>query len=40
MTNAHTHAIVFDPAYQSVQEAPVHAGSQVTKVPLRAADGK
>ena len=39
LTNAHTHAIVFDPAYQSVQEAPVHAGSQVTKVPLRAADG-
>lgn len=39
LLNAHTHAVVFDPAYQSTQEAPVHAGSQVTRVRLRADRG-
>ena len=39
LTNGHTHAIVFDPAYQSVQEAPLHAGSQLTRLQLRAANG-
>ena len=39
LCNGHTHSIVFDPAYQSTQEAPVHAGSQVTKISLKAADG-
>lgn len=29
------HSIVFTPSYQSVQEAPVHAGSQVTRIRLR-----
>jgi aspartate/methionine/tyrosine aminotransferase len=29
-----SHAIVFTPAYQSVQQAPVHAGGQVTKIEL------
>ncbi|KAK3244883.1 hypothetical protein CYMTET_45528 [Cymbomonas tetramitiformis] len=36
LTNGHTHSIVFNPAYQSTQEAPVHAGSQVTKIALKA----
>jgi len=39
LTNGHTHAIVFDPAYQSTQDAPVHAGSQVTKLTLKASNG-
>ena len=39
LTNNHTHTIVFDPAYQSVQEAPVHAGSQVTRISLKASNG-
>lgn len=39
LTNGHTHSIVFDPAYQSTQDAPVHAGSQVTKIELKAANG-
>ena len=39
LTNGHTHSIVFDPAYQSVQEAPIHAGSQVTRIQLRAENG-
>lgn len=39
LTNSHTHAIVFDPAYQSTQEAPVHAGSQVTTLSREAANG-
>tara|TARA_B100000795_G_scaffold119450_1_gene88856 strand:+ start:763 stop:1623 length:861 start_codon:yes stop_codon:yes gene_type:complete len=39
LTNSHTHAVVFDPAYQSTQEAPVHAGSQVTRVQLSASTG-
>ena len=39
ITNSHTHAVVFDPAYQSTQEAPVHAGSQVTRLRLSADDG-
>ena len=38
LVNGHTHAIVFDPAYQSTQEAPLHAGSQVTKISLRASN--
>ena len=38
LTNGHTHAIVFDPSYQSTQEAPTHAGSQVTKISLKAAN--
>ena len=33
------HSIVFTPGYQSVQEAPSHAGSQVTKIQLRAENG-
>lgn len=31
-----SHSIVFTPGYQSVQESPGHAGSQVTKIKLRA----
>eukprot|EP00322_Chrysochromulina_rotalis_P018361 CAMPEP_0115849536 /NCGR_PEP_ID=MMETSP0287-20121206/11501_1 /TAXON_ID=412157 /ORGANISM="Chrysochromulina rotalis, Strain UIO044" /LENGTH=398 /DNA_ID=CAMNT_0003303509 /DNA_START=1 /DNA_END=1197 /DNA_ORIENTATION=+ len=38
LTNGHTHAIVFDPAYQSTQEAPLHAGSQVTRISLKASN--
>lgn len=34
-----SHSIVFTPGYQSVQEAPSHAGSQVTKIQLRAENG-
>jgi aspartate/methionine/tyrosine aminotransferase len=33
-----SHSIVFSPGYQSVLQAPVHAGSQVTKIPLRPQD--
>jgi|TARA_B110000305_G_scaffold105438_1_gene118629 aspartate/methionine/tyrosine aminotransferase len=29
-----THSITFTPGYQSVQEAPIHAGSEVTKIKL------
>lgn len=29
-----SHSIVFSPGYQSVLQAPLHAGSQVTQVPL------
>jgi len=32
LTDPTTHAIVFSPVYQSVQEAPIHAGSQVTTI--------
>ena len=39
LTNGHTHSIVFDPAYQSTQEAPLHAGSQVTRIALKAENG-
>ena len=39
LTNGHTHAITFTPAYQSTQEAPVHAGSQVTVIALRPETG-
>ncbi|MCP5382173.1 MAG: aminotransferase class I/II-fold pyridoxal phosphate-dependent enzyme [Kordiimonadaceae bacterium] len=28
------HSIVFTPAYQSVQQAPLHAGSEITKIRL------
>ena len=28
------HSIVFTPAYQSVQQAPFHAGSEITKIRL------
>lgn len=34
LLNKDCHAIVFTPGYQSVQEAPVHAGSQVTRIQL------
>ena len=33
------HAIVFTPGYQSVQECPLHAGSQLTRLELTAANG-
>ena len=39
LTNAHTHAIVFNPAYQSTQQAPVHAGCQITTLPLTPENG-
>ena len=39
LTNGHVHSIVFDPAYQSTQEAPLHAGSQVTRVQRKASNG-
>jgi aspartate/methionine/tyrosine aminotransferase len=40
LTNSDAHAIVFDPAYQSVQEAPLHAGCcQVTRLTLKAENG-
>ena len=29
------HSIVFSPGYQSVQEAPLQAGSELTKIFLR-----
>ena len=32
------HSIVFTPGYQSVQEAPVHAGSQITRIKLHASN--
>lgn len=35
VVDQHSHSIVFTPGYQSVQEAPVHAGSQVTKIKLK-----
>ena len=34
-----SHTIVFTPGYQSVIEAPLHAGSQITKIPLRPEEG-
>lgn len=34
-----SHSIVFTPGYQSVQSAPLHAGSAVTKLQLHPADG-
>ena len=39
LTNGHTHSIVFDPAYQSTQDAPVFAGSQVTRLERKASNG-
>lgn len=33
------HSIVFTPGYQSVIEAPLHAGSQITKIALRPEEG-
>lgn len=39
LTNGHTHSITFTPAYQSTQECPVHAGSQVTLVAREASRG-
>ncbi|KAL1523864.1 hypothetical protein AB1Y20_018783 [Prymnesium parvum] len=39
LASAGTHSIVFDPAYQSVQEAPVHSGSEITRISLRAENG-
>lgn len=38
LLNEHSHSIVFTPSYQSVQTAPLHAGSAVTKIPLHAYD--
>jgi len=32
------HTIVFTPGYQSLQEAPIHAGSQVTRIQLSASN--
>lgn len=34
LLNKECHSIVFTPSYQSVQAAPVHAGSQVTRIRL------
>ena len=34
-----SHAIVFNPAYQSTAETPIHAGCQVTVLPLSAENG-
>lgn len=34
LLDENSHSIVFTPGYQSVQEAPVHAGSQVTRICL------
>jgi aspartate/methionine/tyrosine aminotransferase len=39
LLDSNAHAIVFTPGYQSVQEAPVHAGSAVTRIQLTAASG-
>ena len=33
------HTIVFTPGYQSTVEAPSHAGSRVTRIPLKASNG-
>jgi aspartate/methionine/tyrosine aminotransferase len=33
------HAIVFTPGYQSVQQAPLFAGADVTTIPLQAENG-
>ena len=38
LLNSDSHSIVFTPGYQSVLQAPVHAGSQVTRVPLHPAE--
>lgn len=38
LLDSDSHSIVFTPGYQSVLQAPVHAGSQVTKIPLRPQD--
>lgn len=34
-----SHSIVFTPGYQSVQEAPVHAGSEITRICLNPETG-
>ena len=34
LLDSDSHSIVFSPCYQSVQQAPVHAGSQVTEIRL------
>jgi len=39
LTDSHTHSIVFSPAYQSTCEAPIHAGSQVSTITLKAVNG-
>merc|ERR1740124_1929525 len=39
LTDPSVHTIVFTPGYQSVQETPAHAGSQVTKITLTAKNG-
>jgi aspartate/methionine/tyrosine aminotransferase len=38
LLDSDSHSIVFTPGYQSVLQAPAHAGSQVTKVELRPED--
>ncbi len=35
LLDSDSHSIVFSPGYQSVLQAPLHAGSRVTQVPLR-----
>ena len=39
LLNDQSHSIVFTPGYQSVQEAPAAAGSQVTRIRLRPEEG-
>jgi len=38
LLDSDSHSIVFSPGYQSVLVAPAHAGSQVTRIPLRPQD--
>ena len=38
-SNGKCHSIVFTPGYQSLQEAPIHAGSEVTRIELEAENG-
>jgi aspartate/methionine/tyrosine aminotransferase len=39
LLDSNSHTIVFTPGYQSVIEAPLHVGSQITKIPLRPQEG-
>ena len=39
LLDEHSHSIVFTPGYQSVQAAPLHAGSAITKIPLSPENG-
>ncbi len=38
LLDSDSHSIVFTPGYQSVLQAPLHAGSAVTEIPLRPQD--